>query len=112
MPFEPGGPPGPGRPKGSKSIKTYTRAALILAEDDRHPIRELIKLADASKDVEFKRQMWLTILGYAEVPQRDPVPVVSQTPEESKAKVDALWQEASARSTPNEPPPNPSAPNA
>ena len=104
MPFEKGGPGGPGRPPGAKNLKTYMRAAQVLAEADRHPILELIKLADESKDVDFKRSMWLTIMSYAEVPQRDPVPVVSSTPEESAAKVNALFAEAAARSKPIEPP--------
>jgi hypothetical protein len=109
MPF-PEGYKSPGRPPGSKNIKTYVRAALVLAEADRHPILELIKLADESKDVQFKRDMWLTILSYAEVPQRDPVPFVSSTPEESAAKVNALFAEAAARATPIDPTPPPTKP--
>lgn len=107
MPFQTGGPGGPGRPPGAKNLKTYMRAAQVLAEVDRHPIIELIKLADESKDIEFRKQMWLTIMSFAEVPQRDPVPVVSSTPEESAAKVNALFAEAAARSSsgPASPPP-------
>lgn len=103
--FEKGGAPGPGRPKGSVSVKTYLRTAQVLANLGRHPIEELIKIADATENTEEKKNLWLIILSYTEVPQREPVPLVSQTPEESKALADARWAEANAYATPSEPTP-------
>ena len=108
MPFKKGCAPGPGRPIGSVTIKTYLRTAQVLANAERHPIIELIKLADESKDIAFKRELWLTILSFTEVPQRDPIPLVSQNPDESKALVDARWKEANERAKP----PTPTTPPA
>lgn len=80
-------PPGyksPGRPKGSKSVKSLLRASEVLADASRHPITELIKIADENETTPgMRRDIWLAILPYIEAPQTEPTPMVPQTSDES-----------------------------
>lgn len=110
--FQPGGPGGPGRPKGSKSVKSLLRAAEVLTEGGRHPVAELIKLADEcvgkrKEDRVFKRDIWLAILPYVEAPQTEPTPLIPQTPEESVEFAQQVMASLTLLSKPLEPPTDP-----
>jgi hypothetical protein len=99
--FLPGNPGGPGRPPGVPTVKKILRASEILEQMGRHPITELVKIADESEDVSFKRDLWLTIQGYCETPL--PPRTVSQTPEESVEAARSAMERLAELSKPLDP---------
>lgn len=81
-----------GRPKGAKSLKGILKVAATLAEKKRHPVEELIRIADHAENFpatggkELAAKIWADLLKYCE-PQKKPVetaPEKPTTPEESK----------------------------
>ncbi len=105
--FESGNPGGPGRPPGVPSAKRLLAAVSILAEMGRHPIVELVKIADETKDPEKREEKWLRILAYCEAPV--PPRTVSQSPEDSVEAARAAMAHLTELSKPLEPtiPPQP-----
>lgn len=99
--FEPGNPGGPGRPPGTPSAKRLLAAVSILAESGRHPILELVKIADETKDPDKREERWLRILSYCEapVPQR----TAASSPQESVARASEVAAHLSELSKPFEP---------
>ena len=82
-----------GRPKGVKNAKTLLRTAEILLEKNRHPITELIGIADQTTDLELKYKIWADINKYVDSPPKDLKPFAPQTPEESVQNAAALLAE-------------------
>ena len=109
--FEKGGKPGPGRPPGSKNLKKVLRVQEVLSDAKRHPITELIRLADECKDTpkdrEFKREIWFKILTFIEAPQTEPAVFAPETPEESVESAKQIMDALKALSEPLEPKPSP-----
>lgn len=99
--FEPGNPGGPGRPPGTPSAKRLLAATAILAEHGRHPVLELVKIADEEKDSEKKWDRWMTIIAYCEAPV--PPRTVASSPEESRDRAAQIAAELAAASKPMEP---------
>jgi hypothetical protein len=107
--FEPGNPGGPGRPPGTPSAKRLLAAVSILADAGRHPILELVKIADETKDPDKREERWLRILSYCEAPV--PARTVSSSPEESVARASEVAAHLSELSKPLEPAPVPAHDN-
>lgn len=81
--FSNGNPGGPGRPKGRGNVKKILRAVEVLRGINRSPIAELVKLADETKDLRLRADIWMEINHYCEAPQKEPVRLPPETPEES-----------------------------
>lgn len=87
-----------GRPVGAKSIKGILKVAATLADKKRHPVDELIRLADhaelAGKN-ELAADIWRDLLKYCE-PQKkaiESLPEKPTTPEESLENAHKLLEE-------------------
>lgn len=107
--FQKGGKGGPGRPPGSLNVKKVLRAAEVLSDAKRHPITELIKLADECgdkpKERDFRRDIWFRILTYIEGQQTEPTKFAPETPEESVESAAAILDALKKLSEPLEPKP-------
>lgn len=101
--FEKGCPPGPGRPPGTPTAKRLLAATAVLAEAGRHPILELVKIADEEKDAGKRWDRWMTIIAYCEAPV--PPRTAASSPEESRERAAAIAAELAAASKPSEPAP-------
>lgn len=84
MGFEKGNNANPlGRPRGS-GIKSLRKAVQVLVELGRHPIEELVKIADdPDTKVAMRREIWAQIQSFCEAPQTIPTNILPQTPEDS-----------------------------
>jgi hypothetical protein len=106
-PFEPGNQFGKlgGRPKGSVNKETHitsVKSALILA--GRHPVNELIELADSPKSTPaFKRDIWIHLLGFCEAAQIEPPKHTAETPKESVENAAKTLEYLEALAKPVEP---------
>lgn len=109
MPFVKGQkpPPGAGRRKGSKNVKTLLSAAATLALAGRNPIDELIALAyENPKNVaekEFNKSIWIAIQPYCEAPQKEPLNRRPETPLDSVANAERVADHLSKISEPLDP---------
>ena len=105
--FEKGGKPGPGRPPGSQNVKKVLRVAEVLADAKRHPITELMKLADECGDNpkhrEIRLSIWFRILTYIEGQQTEPTKFTPETPAESVESAAAILEALKTFSQPLEP---------
>ena len=105
MPFPPGSK-SPGRPRGPKGIRGLLRAVEVLAELGKHPISELVKLADSTDDEKLAAQIWMELQKYAEAPQKEPAPIIPDTPEQSVENAAITFEKLQAYAIPLEPKPN------
>ena len=83
------GDPRCGRPKGCKNKRTILRAAILLALKGISPAEELAKIAKKTRNESTRVDIWKYLHSFIEAPQDKPIPYRPDTPEESKANVDA-----------------------
>ncbi len=92
-----------GRPAGAKNLKSILKVAATLAEKRRHPVDELIRLADKAEfpadgskpDKELASNIWRDLLKYCE-PQKKAIEVAPEkptTPGESLENAQKLLEE-------------------
>ncbi len=92
-----------GRPAGAKNLKTILKVAATLAGKRRHPVEELIRLADKAEfpadgskpDKELASNIWRELLKYCE-PQKKAIEVAPEkptTPGESLENAQKLLEE-------------------
>lgn len=87
-----------GRPAGAKSIKGILKVAATLAAKRRHPVDELIRLADVAEaqgKKELAADIWRDLLKYCE-PQKKAVesaPEKPTTPDESLENAQKLLEQ-------------------
>ncbi len=99
--FQKGHPGGPGRPKG---VKVILRVSTVLAEAGVHPATKLIELANApGTRPDLKKEIWETLLGYVEAPQKNPPVLIPDTPQESVESAARTMAALSEISKPLEP---------
>lgn len=75
MAFYKGNPGGPGRPKGARSLKNMLKADVVCQQEGRHPISELMRLADKAEkegNLDLASTNWKVIQEYC---QAKPKPV-------------------------------------
>lgn len=87
-----------GRPEGAKSLKGLLKVAANLAGKKRHPVDELVRLADAAElrgEKELSAKIWQDLLKYCE-PQKKAVetaPEKPTTPDESLENAQKLLEQ-------------------
>jgi hypothetical protein len=64
--YERGHAGGPGRPRGVRSLKKFLRATAVMEREGVHPVTELIKIAQTTKDEYLKVQIWTLLQEYSE----------------------------------------------
>jgi hypothetical protein len=101
------GTPGPGRPKGSKNLKTLLSACSILVLDGRQPVRELIAIADDPKaTLGIRKEIWMFLQTYIEAPQDEPAKRTTEAPQESVEAAANTMALLAKLSSPDDPAPN------
>lgn len=107
MVFVKGCMPGPGRPVGSKQYKGLgiKRVIDVLREAERHPVKELIAIADRTSDLRVKRDIWMFLLPYVEAPQKEPFAIKPDVPEDSVTNAAEIAAKLKELSAPLEPKP-------
>lgn len=67
---------------------------------DRHPVEELVKIADAASDKKLKADIWMALQGYVEAPQKEAPKPESDIPTESLEAADAMMKHLADLSKP------------